>query len=572
MSDANGHDALAGAAHQYKPSTPSSRATHRTIATDVNTRLASLHINSAPSSPSAPASSPQDEREREVETLLGLHRGRLQDPAIGGAASGSSPHQSEEEDFSLRLENKELEELRRKRSRHPSYSHAFPTAAPGYKPIEEHGLIGNMRTCAVVSVDGSITWYCYPHFDSPSLFASMLDCEKGGHFTVRAAVEGRNAISHKQLYHSETNVLISRFLTDSGVGQVSDFMPVGPRCTEGHNWLVRELEVVRGKMYFEVECQPAFNYGRDPHETIILTHGARFKSEKLSMVLTSGRRRPWKPTPNGGVLTKLKLSEGQKAVFIFRESRPASAYPYDDPNKEDPTGHPTSFEQTDAMRIATIDYWRDWIAKCTYKGRWREAVYRSALVLKLLTFEPTGAIVAAPTTSLPEGIGGERNWDYRPVPRRPPPRPLSHLHPRAATDPSYLAVRAAPVLQVRVDQGQLVRSVRLPQAGLQRGGGVVHEVGGQALRGEQQGRRQPADYVRHTRGARADGGHARPPRRVQEVAACAHRQRRIRPGAARHIRRAPGHRLPLQQVPTHCRRTRTPATPTTYTAPSSSHH
>ena len=269
--------------------------------------------------------------------------------------------------------------------------------------------------CPVLFRSACFFGISYPHFDSPSIFASILDCDKGGHFTIRAAVEGRaaNAITHRQLYHSETNVVISRFLTDSGVGQVSDFMPVGPRCTEGHTWLVRELEVVRGKMYFEVECQPAFNYGRDPHETIILTHGARFKSEKLSMVLTSGRRRVWKPTPNNGVVTKLKLSEGQKAVFIFRESRPASAYPYDDPNKEDNTGHPSSFEVTDAMRIATIDYWRDWIGKCTYKGRWREAVYRSALVLKLLTFEPTGAIVAAPTTSLPEGIGGERNWDYR---------------------------------------------------------------------------------------------------------------------------------------------------------------
>ena len=411
MSDVNGLEA-----NQYKPSTPSSRATHRTFASDINTQLRHLHVSSSSSAPTSPNALPHssasagpadDERDKDVEAMLGLRRGSNK----GGDSPGpSSAAQSEEEDFSLRLENKELEELRRKRSRHPSYSHAFPAALPGYRPIEEHGLIGNMRTCAVVSVDASISWYCYPHFDSPSLFASILDCDKGGHFTIRAAVEGRSGINHRQLYHSETNVLISRFLTDSGVGQVSDFMPVGPRCAEGHAWLVRELEVVRGKMYFEVECQPAFNYARDPHETIILTHGARFKSEKLSMVLTSGRRRVWKPTPNNGVSTKLKLSEGQKAVFIFRESRPASAYPLDDPAKEDNTGHPASFEVTDAMRIGTIDYWRDWIGKCTYKGRWREAVYRSALVLKLLTFEPTGAIVAAPTTSLPEGIGGQRNW------------------------------------------------------------------------------------------------------------------------------------------------------------------
>ena len=172
MSDTNG----SGSA--YKPSTPSSRATHRTLAGGVS----GLHISSqlaasssAPSSPnlnSHPATSPGDGtggdgRDREIETLLGLHRGGRGTGAGGGGDSpGLSAHQSEEEDFSLKLENKELEELRRKRIRHPSYSHAFPTSAPGYRPIEEHGLIGNMRTCAVVSVDAAITWY----WSAPTLY------------------------------------------------------------------------------------------------------------------------------------------------------------------------------------------------------------------------------------------------------------------------------------------------------------------------------------------------------------------------------------------------------------------
>ena len=182
MSESNGSGVLDSVSSAYKPSTPSSRATHRTLAGGVS----GLHISSslsssasAPSSPNLnshpPVTSPGDgtaggdSRDREIETLLGLHRGGRAGGGVGssgggtGGGGGDSPglsaHQSEEEDFSLKLENKELEELRRKRIRHPSYSHAFPTSAPGYRPIEEHGLIGNMRTCAIVSVDAAITWY-----------------------------------------------------------------------------------------------------------------------------------------------------------------------------------------------------------------------------------------------------------------------------------------------------------------------------------------------------------------------------------------------------------------------------
>jgi len=363
--------------------------------------------------------------------LGGLHAGLPPRIPMTGGITGMSPRaalpplsarysQGDEETFELAggLSEEEMAELRQKRmARIPSYAHIFPKETwPGYRPIEEHGLIGNMHTCAVISTDAQVSWYCYPHFDSPSIFASILDSQIGGHFSIRAAVEhggGSPNVTHRQLYHSETNVLISRFLTDSGVGQVIDYMPVGKACAAGHGWLIRELECVRGKMYFEVECQPAFNYARDPHEVQIVTHGARFKSEKLSMVLTSSKKRVWVVTPQNGVLTKLKLVEGQKAVFIFRESKSPAAYPNEDPTKHDITGHPASEEFTERLKLATMEYWRAWIGKCTYTGRWREAVYRSALVLKLLTFEPTGAIVAAPTTSLPEGIGGSRNWDYR---------------------------------------------------------------------------------------------------------------------------------------------------------------
>ena len=197
MSDGASSNGGSGVHHDnvsaYKPSTPSSRATHRTLAGG----LSGLHISSSPASaPTSPNTGQQPspgeggaDRDREIETLLGLHRaGRA--GGLGGGSGGSgadspglsSAHQSEEEDFSLKLENKELEELRRKRVRHPSYSHAFPTSAPGYKAIEEHGLIGNMRTCAVVSVDASITWFwsdneqrhCYQAALQPQYTHSLL--------------------------------------------------------------------------------------------------------------------------------------------------------------------------------------------------------------------------------------------------------------------------------------------------------------------------------------------------------------------------------------------------------------
>jgi hypothetical protein len=132
-----------------------------------------------------------------------------------------------------KISQQELSELRKRRKRLPSYSHSFVERWHSYRPIEEHGLIGNMRTCALVSTDAMIDWFCWPHFDSPSIFASILDHEKGGYWAIRAAAEQSGQVTHRQLYHSETNVLISRFLTNSGVGQVSDFMPVGKACAKG---------------------------------------------------------------------------------------------------------------------------------------------------------------------------------------------------------------------------------------------------------------------------------------------------------------------------------------------------
>ncbi len=267
-----------------------------------------------------------------------------------------------------------------------------------YKPIEDYGIIGNMHSAALVGLDGSIDWYCHPHFDSPSIFAAILDHEKGGHFKI--APHGANQVTRKQHYWPDTNVLVTRFLSPDGVGQIVDYMPVGLSEGEpGHRGLIRRVSVVRGSMAFRMECRPAFNYARDEHQTTISTEGARFHAPGLGLELLT--RIPLVPH-GSGAHADFVLDHGQTTIFGLR-AIPAGG--------ED--GLTLSQEQEFELFRGTVDWWRHWLARCTYKGRWREAVHRSVLTLKLLTFEPTGAIVAAPTCSLPEDIGGVRNWDYR---------------------------------------------------------------------------------------------------------------------------------------------------------------
>ncbi len=266
-----------------------------------------------------------------------------------------------------------------------------------YQPIEDYGIIGNMHTAALVGLNGSIDWFCCPRFDSPSVFAAMLDDKKGGFF--RIAPMG-DRITHKQLYWPGTNVLITRFLSTDGVGEITDYMPVGERAKEdGYHRLIRRINVVRGTMRFRIECRPAFNYARDEHETKLGPEGAAFHSPGLSLGLTSSV--PLKQE-GSGVVAEVTLHEGETTRFVLQRI---------------PAGEQCGFSLSEAEALElfkdTVDYWIRWLSHGTYTGRWREMVQRSALALKLLTYEPTGAIVAAPTCSLPEGIGGERNWDYR---------------------------------------------------------------------------------------------------------------------------------------------------------------
>ncbi len=267
-----------------------------------------------------------------------------------------------------------------------------------YQSIENYGMIGDMHTVALIGINGSIDWLCIPNFDSPSVFAAMLDDTKGGRFLIAPV---NDQVTYKQFYWPETNVLITRFLAPHGAAELTDFMPIARTRQNGsHSFqLIRRVTAVRGTIEFYMECQPAFNYARDINEIEIISGGAMFSSRDLDLVLAT--HIPLQSDGNGAV-SRFTLREGETAVFVLREVSPGAEW-----------GIYLSKEEAEGQFRDTVKYWRSWLSKCKYTGRWREMVYRSALALKLLTFEPTGAIVAAPTTSLPEGIGGERNWDYR---------------------------------------------------------------------------------------------------------------------------------------------------------------
>ncbi len=263
-----------------------------------------------------------------------------------------------------------------------------------YQPIGDYGVIGNMRTAALVGKNGSIDWLCFPRFDSPSIFGAILDDRKGGRFKVAPAVSGSSA---EQYYLSDTNVLVTRFVSPEGAVEMTDFMPLEPPSKDDCR-LIRRITATRGSMKLRMECHPAPNYGRDACRIEINRQSTVFRSEALSLGLASDV--PLKES-GGGVGSEFTLQAGQTLTFVLHGAT-ESAY----------DGH-ISVEESLSFLEETVDYWRRWIAKCSYRGRWREMVHRSALTLELLVYEPTGAVVAAATSSLPEEIGGERNWDYR---------------------------------------------------------------------------------------------------------------------------------------------------------------
>jgi GH15 family glucan-1,4-alpha-glucosidase len=273
-----------------------------------------------------------------------------------------------------------------------------------YLPIAEHGLVGDLHTVALVGTTGTIDWYCCPAFDSPSVFGSILDVDKGGYYALRP--EGETWQS-KQLYFPDTNILITRFFTPGGVGEVQDFMPIEAAISGMHRHrLIRRVVVVRGEMRFMIEVQPRFDYGRAEHEIEMHPHGVVFRSPVLTLALEGAISKAMGSDRrlerlDGGIRATFDLAAGQSQTFVLERV------------PEDHIARPYPEHETAASFDATVAYWRRWVAQSRYKGRWREMLTRSALTLKLLTYAPTGALVAAPTTSLPEQLGGERNWDYR---------------------------------------------------------------------------------------------------------------------------------------------------------------
>lgn len=260
---------------------------------------------------------------------------------------------------------------------------------PRYRPIESYGLIGDLRTAALVGRDGSIDWFCPRRFDAPSLFAEILDADIGGSFRIAPAIP----CSSKQLYLPDTAILLTRFFSPTGVAEVTDFMPVGLEpCA-----IVRRVDVVRGSVEFRMRCTPGFDYARSSHRvTVDNPRIAQFVSEDgRTTELASSIDLS---TDGPSACARFRLEQGQGEWFVLQPSG---------------CGPRWEGETVQHSLATTRDFWRGWLSNSNYDGRWREMVQRSVITLKLCTYAPTGAMVAAPTCSLPEGFGGARNWDYR---------------------------------------------------------------------------------------------------------------------------------------------------------------
>ncbi|SES42473.1 glycoside hydrolase family 15 protein [Actinokineospora terrae] len=270
-----------------------------------------------------------------------------------------------------------------------------------YPLIAEHGMVGDLQTAALVSAEGSVDWWCAPRFDSPSMFASLLDSEQGGFCRISPDLSEETVV--RQFYLSDTAVVVTRFMAPSGVGELVDFMaPITERVPTDRHRLVRAVRVVRGTLPFTLTCRPRFDYGRASH-TLSLTGGrsAVFHGPGTDLHLQVSA--PIDPLADGDdVQARFTLSEGQSAVVALTSVNSGGSAPV-------PPSPQSAAEELEGCRA----FWLSWLRSSTYRGRWQQMVHRSAITLKLLTYHPTGAPIAAATLGLPEQVGGERNWDYR---------------------------------------------------------------------------------------------------------------------------------------------------------------
>ena len=275
--------------------------------------------------------------------------------------------------------------------------------------IEQHGVIGNMKTAALVSIDGAIDFYCFPDFDSPSIFASLLDQEKGGSFEI---IPQMQEMRTRQLYLADTNILLTRYLSLDAVAEITDFMPLVDGPAELKNQIVRNLRVVKGQVSFTVRCSPRFDYARSQHTISIEGDCARFQPNAADQpTLTLRSNQPF-AIDGQDAIASFTLDCEQTATFVLGGY---SAADNDEGPQENQSSNlpPIDQEAFDRLLTDTTQFWRIWMSRSTYQGRWREVVNRSALILKLLTSSKYGSLIAAPTFGLPERLGGARNWDYR---------------------------------------------------------------------------------------------------------------------------------------------------------------
>lgn len=299
-----------------------------------------------------------------------------------------------------------------------------------YLPINSYGVIGDCHSVVLVSPDGSVDWGCLPDFDSPAIFCRLLDAERGGYFQI-APSEG--SIPGSQRYLRGSNVLQTRFASIAGEIVLTDFMPVETlsawpyRGMNDNTWkredgschcLVRIVECIHGEMAVTMKLKVSPNYAAAPSEVTLVQNnmGALISGgqQHVALAVVGAHLLPsftlgvtqeaddWHAT----IQSQVVLREGERLLFVIGMGRTASS-------ARRLVEEELYLRNFDAELANTLHCWRKWIASCTYQGPYAEMVERSALTLKMMTYAPTGAIVAAPTTSLPEGLGGERNWDYR---------------------------------------------------------------------------------------------------------------------------------------------------------------
>ncbi|HEX4789065.1 MAG TPA: glycoside hydrolase family 15 protein, partial [Actinospica sp.] len=272
-----------------------------------------------------------------------------------------------------------------------------------YPPIGEHGMIGDLQSCALISSDGVLDFFCAPRFDSPSLFASLVDHDKGGYIRLAAddTEHGGAEISKvRQLYLPDTAILVTRFMSHHGVGEVVDFMPLDrSERASANRRIIRILRVVRGNVKFVLECRPRFDYARAEHELGLRgDQAAVFRGPGLDLHLQSTF--PFR-REGEDVVGTVTLGVGETAAVVLDTTLPGV------------TPRPVTLEELEEEHERTTRFWQDWLRGSSFQGRWQTMVHRSAITLKLLTYAPTGAPIASATFGLPEQIGGERNWDYR---------------------------------------------------------------------------------------------------------------------------------------------------------------